>query len=141
MRSFAASLLAVLSLSAPADAQAAVAPPARFESVLWCADLALGAAFAKQHGFTAVQLGRGGDPAPLVALLLEEPQDEALDLLRQVGRNVGQRGRRAAASPARAVNPRRRAHEVDDLVRADRRAGRQLNGMVLRVSRRHGADS
>ncbi len=42
-------------------------PPTRFERVLWCADPARGAPLAKQNGYTAVQLGRGGDPAAVRA--------------------------------------------------------------------------
>ncbi|MBM4060428.1 MAG: hypothetical protein FJ265_04925 [Planctomycetes bacterium] len=42
-------------------------PPARFERVLWVGDAASRAGAAREAGFTAVQLGRGVDPAPVVA--------------------------------------------------------------------------
>jgi hypothetical protein len=44
-----------------------VPPPTRFERILWCAVPDSGHAVAKDLGFTAVQLGRGEDPAPLAA--------------------------------------------------------------------------
>jgi hypothetical protein len=64
--------LLLLSLSVPLAAQAqeqAPAPqkPLRFERVLWCRDGAAVAGPVKDLGYTAVQLGRGNDPAPLVA--------------------------------------------------------------------------
>ena len=40
-----------------------VAPPDRFERILWCADSKLGPELARKWGYTAVQLGRGGDAA------------------------------------------------------------------------------
>ena len=58
-------------LAAPAAAQAptpgAAAPlpaPSRFERVLWVSEPAAGAALAQRDGYTAIQLGRGQDPAP-----------------------------------------------------------------------------
>jgi len=49
------------------DQAMAVDPPARFERILWTSDLARHAAAAKAHGYSAVQLGRGSDPAPAIA--------------------------------------------------------------------------
>jgi hypothetical protein len=56
--------IAVAMATGPARAQEAPAAPARFERVLWCSDAA-GAALAARSGYTAVQLGRGADPAPV----------------------------------------------------------------------------
>ena len=57
----------VLGLATGMSAQTPPPPvvdaPVRFERVLWCSDLPKGAALAKAQGYTAVQLGRGGDPA------------------------------------------------------------------------------
>lgn len=53
--------------SVPGQQPAAPAPPARFERVLWCSDARASAGPAAALGYTAVQLGRGGDPAPLAA--------------------------------------------------------------------------
>ncbi|MFN9331066.1 MAG: hypothetical protein ACK6D1_00540 [Planctomycetota bacterium] len=60
--------LGVLGALAPASAQAApaAAPPVGFQWVLWCGDAAGGAAAAAKAGYTAVQLGRGVDPAPVL---------------------------------------------------------------------------
>jgi len=44
-----------------------VDPPVRFERILWCSDPQKGAALAKEHGYTAIQLARGGDPAAVAA--------------------------------------------------------------------------
>lgn len=41
-------------------------PPAVFERILWCSDPARGSALARRLGYSAVQLGRGGDPAPVL---------------------------------------------------------------------------
>lgn len=87
----AALALALAPLAAPALAQrdgapAALAPPRRFERVLWCGDADRGPALAKRLGYTAVQLGRGGDPAPLEALglgyYLDQPIGKGLLELR-----------------------------------------------------------
>jgi len=48
-----------------AQQPAAPAPPQRFEKVLWVSDAVEGPQRAARDGYTAVQLGRGGDPAPL----------------------------------------------------------------------------
>jgi len=50
-----------------ADVEAQAPPPARFERVLWCQSTER-AAVARELGFSAVQLGRGVDPAPVRAL-------------------------------------------------------------------------
>lgn len=77
------SWLGALLLAAAAEAQEPApvsqpAAPARFERVLWCADTALGPELAKRLGFTAVQLGRGADPAPLRALGLSFYLDQPI---------------------------------------------------------------
>lgn len=62
------------------------APPRRFERVLWCGDADAGPRLAKRLGYTAVQLGSGGDPAPLAALglgwYLDQPIGKGLLELR-----------------------------------------------------------
>ena len=58
-----AGLLALGSIGA--QQEPAVAAPQRFERVLWCAEGGEGAALARGSGYTAVQLGRGGDPTPI----------------------------------------------------------------------------
>lgn len=63
--SVAASVAAMLVTLVPAQ-QVTVPAPQRFQWVLWCSDVAHGASSAARLGFTAVQLGRGVDPAPLV---------------------------------------------------------------------------
>ena len=55
-----------------------VAPPDRFERILWCADSKLGPELARKWGYTAVQLGRGGDAAPLRALGLRFYLDQPI---------------------------------------------------------------
>jgi hypothetical protein len=59
----------MIALASPllrAQQEVAPTPPQRFERVLWATDAARSAAATKQLGYTAVQLGRGGDPAPLL---------------------------------------------------------------------------
>ncbi len=60
-------------------------PPSRFERVLWVSD-ANGVESAARHGFTAVQVGRGGDPAPAIAkglgFYLDQPIGKGLLELR-----------------------------------------------------------
>jgi hypothetical protein len=67
-------------------AQRPVAPPERFEKVLWCSDVEAGPALAREAGFTAVQLGRGGDPTPLrsagLRFYLDQPIGKGLLELR-----------------------------------------------------------
>ena len=59
----------------------------RFERVLWCADRDAGPKLARRLGFTAVQLGRGGDATPLLSLglrfYLDQPigMDQALHFI------------------------------------------------------------
>ncbi len=81
----AAAAAAALAL-AGAGAQEAVSPPQRFERVLWCSDMDAGPALAKREGYTAVQLGRGGDPAALRAsglrFYLDQPIGKGLLELR-----------------------------------------------------------
>jgi hypothetical protein len=72
--------------AATAATAGAVAPPARFERVLWCSDPVTGVALAKAIGFTAIQLGRGADPAPVAAaglgFYLDQPIGKGLLELR-----------------------------------------------------------
>ena len=75
--------IAVAMAAGPAPAQQAPAAPARFERVLWCSDAA-GAALAARSGYTAVQLGRGADPAPLQALGLGTQPRTAADCWRRL---------------------------------------------------------
>lgn len=60
------SWLGALASALPAQSADALLPPERFERVLWCADFVHGLAPARALGFTAVQLGRGADPAPVL---------------------------------------------------------------------------
>ncbi|MCR9247072.1 MAG: beta-galactosidase [bacterium] len=72
-RPFAAAFLAVLLVgvgsaqATPRGASPQPQPPQRFERILWTGALAEVAAPAAKLGFTAVQVGRGVDPAPAVA--------------------------------------------------------------------------
>jgi len=83
-RALLAALLAILAV--PMGAQRPVAPPERFEKVLWCSDVEAGPALAREAGFTAVQLGRGGDPTPLrsagLRFYLDQPIGKGLLELR-----------------------------------------------------------
>lgn len=79
---FAASFaVALAAQSAPSPA-----PAARFERVLWTADPDAGVGVAARHGFTAVQLGRGADPAPAIGkglgFYLDQPVGKGLFELR-----------------------------------------------------------
>jgi hypothetical protein len=79
---------AAIGALAPTAAQQApaAAPPSRFEWVLWCGDAAGGAAVAAKAGFTAIQLGRGVDPAPVLGkglgFYLDQPIGKGLLELR-----------------------------------------------------------
>jgi|GEM_PF-6276108 len=102
------SWLALLTL-ATLPAQGEVAPPRRFEKVLWCSDGESGPALARRGGYTAVQLGRGGDPAPLraagLAFYLDQPIGKGLLELRDVQwRPVAQRFERTR-DPSTLVRP------------------------------------
>ncbi len=70
----------------PAQAGAPIAKPTQFERVLWCSDLVAGTALAKAAGYTAVQVGRGVDPAPVLAaglgFYLDQPIGKGLLELR-----------------------------------------------------------
>lgn len=70
-------LCAQASRQAPAG-KARVAPPQRFERVLWCADGKQGPEFARRSGYTAVQLGRGADPTPIRSLGLRFYLDQPI---------------------------------------------------------------
>ena len=59
-------LLLAVSLAAQEVQQAPVAPPTRFERILWTSDLPRIAPLAARFGFTGVQVGRGVDPAPAI---------------------------------------------------------------------------
>ncbi|MCK5945161.1 MAG: hypothetical protein KAI24_24440, partial [Planctomycetes bacterium] len=69
---------AVVSLSAQQQPEPQVAKPQRFERVLWCSDLDAGPKLARASGYTAVQLGRGGDPTPLRSLGLRFYLDQPI---------------------------------------------------------------
>ena len=75
-----------LALSAAAQSPVPVTAPRRFESVRWCGDAQHGAALAQRLGYTAVQLGRGADPAPVLAaglgFYLDQPIGKGLLELR-----------------------------------------------------------
>lgn len=79
-------LAAAWLLALPLLAQGVVAPPQRFEKVLWCSDPVAGPALARRSGYTAVQLGRGGDPTPLrsagLRFYLDQPIGKGLLELR-----------------------------------------------------------
>lgn len=54
----------VAAQAAPAEAAntlSSIAAPQRFERVLWCSDSEAGPKLARKSGYTAVQVGRGGD--------------------------------------------------------------------------------
>ena len=55
-----------------------VAPPQRWERILWCADAKLGPELARKSGYTAVQLGRGADPVPVRSLGLRFYLDQPI---------------------------------------------------------------
>ena len=82
-RRLVAALLALASLGAQQAPE--VAAPQRFERVLWCAD-GDGVALARRSGYTAVQLGRGGDPTPIrsagLRFYLDQPIGKGLLELR-----------------------------------------------------------
>ncbi|MFT4512789.1 MAG: hypothetical protein ACI89X_003135 [Planctomycetota bacterium] len=58
--------------------KAKVAAPQRFERILWCADGKAGPELARKSGYTAVQLGRGGDATPLRSLGLRFYLDQPI---------------------------------------------------------------
>jgi hypothetical protein len=74
-----------LAFVGPAAAQQPVEAPRGFQRILWCADAAR-AAVARDLGFTAVQLGRGGDHEALqrlgLAYYLDQPIGKGLLELR-----------------------------------------------------------
>jgi hypothetical protein len=86
-----------------------VAPPQRFEKVLWCSDADAGPKLARSSGYTAVQLGRGGDPTPLrsqgLRFYLDQPIGKGLLELRDAQwRPVVQQFERTR-DPAQLVRP------------------------------------
>ena len=66
------------STNSPSLMQGQVAAPERFERILWCADSKAGPKLARKSGYSAVQLGRGGDAAPLRALGLRFYLDQPI---------------------------------------------------------------
>ena len=89
--------------------QQQVAPPQRFERVLWCSDAEVGVPLARRSGFTAVQLPRGGDPAPIraagLSFYLDQPIGKGLLELRdEQWRPVVQEFERTR-DPSRLVRP------------------------------------
>lgn len=87
---------------------AQVAPPTRFERVLWC-ETAARAVVARDLGFTAVQLPRGADPAPLRALglsfYLDQPIGKGLLELRDEEWQPIARAYERTRDPAVLVRP------------------------------------
>ena len=82
----AALLSGFLALAAPAQSPVSVPLMQRFETVLWCSDTASGAPLARRLGYTAIQVGRGGDSAPVLAaglgFYLDQPIGKGLLELR-----------------------------------------------------------
>ena len=85
------------------------APPARFERVLWCSDPAAGAALARAHGFSAVQLGRGASPAPVIeaglGFYLDQPIGKGLLELRDEPWRAVQQAYERTRDPGALVRP------------------------------------
>lgn len=103
-------VFALLCIAGTAAAQrpAQPAPPQRFEKVLWCSDEA-GHALARARGYTAVQLGRGGDAATVRArglrFYLDQPIGKGLLELRdEQWRPVVQEFERTR-DPAKLIRP------------------------------------
>ncbi|MBM3972656.1 MAG: hypothetical protein FJ301_00935 [Planctomycetes bacterium] len=84
------------------------APPTRFERVLWIS-APEGAAVAAQHGFTAVQNGRGADPAPAIGkglgFYLDQPIGKGLLELRDDAWAPVRAAYEARRDPAALVRP------------------------------------
>lgn len=78
--------VALFTLSLTAQQEQRVAPPQRFERVLWCSDAGAGPKLARKSGYTAVQLGRGADPTPVrsagLRFYLDQPIGKGLLELR-----------------------------------------------------------
>ena len=55
-----------------------VPPPSRFERILWCGNAKTGPQLARKSGYTAVQLGRGGDAPPLRSMGLRFYLDQPI---------------------------------------------------------------
>ncbi|HZN37794.1 MAG TPA: alpha-amylase family protein [Planctomycetota bacterium] len=68
MRVMSAGCMLGLCSLASAQTEPPVDRPVKFERILWCSDPGKGAALAKEQGYTAIQLGRGGDAAAVAAL-------------------------------------------------------------------------
>ncbi|MBL9079871.1 MAG: beta-galactosidase [Planctomycetes bacterium] len=101
---FGAVLAAVLEIGVAVPAQA----PPRFHAVLWCGDPAR-AAVARDVGCDAVQLPRGGDPAPLAELglgyYLDQPIGKGLLELRDAEWQPLLQAYERARDPAALVRP------------------------------------
>ena len=69
---------AVLPAQSLSTQAAQVAAPERFERILWCGDGKDGPELARKSGYTAVQLGRGGDATPLRSLGLRFYLDQPI---------------------------------------------------------------
>lgn len=77
----ASTALAQVADQAPASKAAAtpvVQPPQRFERILWCGNAKTGPQLARKSGYTAVQLGRGGDATPLRSMGLRFYLDQPI---------------------------------------------------------------
>lgn len=76
---FAMLALAVASPSLAAqDTATSTKAPQRFERILWCSDAEAGPKLARSAGYTAVQLGRGGDASKLRSLGLRFYLDQPI---------------------------------------------------------------
>ena len=147
----AAVLLALAALRA--QQEPAIEPPQRFERVLWCAEGGGGAALARQNGYTAVQLGRGGDPTPLrsagLRFYLDQPIGKGLLELRdEQWRPVVQRFERdrdssALVRPTCFADPGRVAAAAAAAAKEARRVGPEAMLFVALADEasttRHGA--
>lgn len=101
-------IASVCAVSAPARLAAQVAPPARFERILWCARPESWR-FARDLGCTGVQLARGGDPAAIAAaglsFYLDQPIGKGLLELRDEEWKPVQQAYERARDPAVLVRP------------------------------------
>ncbi len=99
----------VLAAAAVAQDGVVTRAPERFEQVLWCSDAAAGAAVAKARGFSAVQLGRGVDPAPIVqqglGFYLDQPIGKGLLELRDEQWQPVRDAYESTRDPATLVRP------------------------------------
>ena len=102
--------LATLLLAAAASGQApsSVAVPKRFQPILWCGDPAR-AAVARELGFSAIQLGRGGDHEALaragLGYYLDQPIGKGLLELRDDAWRPLQQAYERTRDPSLLIRP------------------------------------